>query len=263
MIARFVAFVRRDFRIARTYRAAFVGQIAGTLVFLATFALVAPVVRDDFASRFGSSYLAFAAVGIAISGALLAALDSFSGSVREAQLDGTLEAVFLAPVPHTQLVALLGAWPLAVGFLGAGLTLGVAAAAAGGFHVAVVSLLVTAVLSVGAFGALGLLAAAVVVVAKRGNPVAGALGLAGSVAAGAYVPVETFPRWLQAVAAVNPMTYALDAWRGSLLEAAGLGDLAGPLLVLGAIAAVGLPVAWTVLRRSLDLARTDGTLCVY
>ena len=201
--------------------------------------------------------------GIAVSGALLGALSAFSGSLREAQLDGTLEAVLLAPVAHRRLVALLGAWPLPFGFAGAALTLSIAAGVAGGFHVNAVSLVLVLVLSAGAFGAFGLLAAAVVLVAKRGNPVSGVIGMAGSVAAGAYVPTETFPRWLQVIAGANPMTYALRAWRGALLEGVGPSDLGGPLLVLLALCVAGIPLALMALRRCIDLARSDGTLCVY
>lgn len=214
-----LAFLKRDLRIARTYRAAFFGQLAGVLLFLATFALMSPVVRGDFEGSYGAPYVAYAAVGIAVSGALLGALDAFSGSLREAQLDGTLEAVFLTPAPHTRVVALLGAWPLAVGFAGTALTIAVTAGVSGGFNVHPLTLLIVLALSAGAFGAFGLLAAA------------------------------------------NPMTYALDAWRGALLDGLGPTELLGPLAALLAMCVIGVPPARSVLRRCVDLARTDGTLC--
>lgn len=257
------AFLRRDLRITRTYRAALVGQVAGVLLFLATFGLLSPVVRDDFPERFGTGWLGFVAVGIAVSGVLIAALQSFAAALREGQLDGTLEAMLLAPIPQRRVIALLGAAPLASG-VGFGV-LGLAAAGVAGaeYRVSPLSLALTSVLSLAAFAALGLAGAAAVLVAKRGNPVAGLIGMAGSLAGGAYVPVDTFPGWLQVLAALNPMAYALEAWRGALLDAAPPNDLLGPLLVLASIAAVGIPAAAWLVGRAVDVARVDGTLAAY
>jgi ABC-2 type transport system permease protein len=257
-----VAFVKRDWRIARTYRAAFVGQLAGVLVFLATFGLLSPVVRDDFAGRFGMSYFGFAAVGIAVSGILVGTMSAFSGALREAQLDGTLEAILLAPISHVRLVALLGVWPLLFGFVAGGATLLVAGLAGATFSVQWEALVVVALLSVVAFAGLGLIAAAAVLVVKRGDPVAALVGMVGTLAGGAYVPTSTFPGWLRGVAAVNPMTAALDAWRGALLGGSSAG-LAGPVLGLAALAAVAVPFGWWLCGRAVDVARRDGTLAAY
>ena len=257
------AFLVRDLRIARSYRAAFVGQVVGTLLFLASFAVVAPVVRSDFSSRFGSGYAAFAAVGIAITGVLLSALQAFSESVREAQLEGTLEAILMAPSRRERLVAAMGAYPVVAGLLGASLTLAIAAIFAGDFDVHPVSVVLAAVASLGAFASLGLLAGAAMLIVKRGNPVATIVGMVGAVTGGAYAPVDTFPRWLARVADVNPVTYALEAWRGALLDARSPADLAHPLVVLVGVGIVIGPAAWWCLGRALDVARADGTLGSY
>ena len=50
--------------------------------------------------------------------------------------------------------------------------------------------------------AAGLLSAAGVLLTKRGNPVATIVGMVGSLTAGAYAPVDTFPHWLRWVARV-------------------------------------------------------------
>ena len=258
-----MSFLRRDLRVMRSYRAAMLGQVVGTLLFLASFAVVAPIISDDFGDEYGAGYIAFAAVGIAVTGALLSALQAFSDSVREAQLEGTLEAILMAPVRREAVVAAMGAYPLLAGTVAAGLTLGVAAALVGGFDVHPVSALLALAVSLAAFAALGLLSAAVVLVVKRGNPLATLVGMVGAVTAGAYAPVDTFPGWLQAIAAINPMTYALDAWRSATLLGEGPADVAGDLAVLLVVALVVGPLSWGVLRRAIDVARRDGTLITY
>ena len=138
-----------------------------------------------------------------------------------------------------------------------------AAVAGVGFHINVASLALVVPVSVLAFAGLGLLSAAGVLVVKRGDPVSTVLGLTGALTAGAYAPVSTFPSWLRAIAACNPMTYALDAWRGALLQAKAPNELIGPLLVLTLMSIVALPVARWGLRRALVLARAEGTLASY
>jgi ABC-2 type transport system permease protein len=263
MITRARAFLARDFRVERTYRAAFAGQVLGILMFLATFAVVAPIVRTDFADRFGAGYFAYAAVGVAASGALLAALQAFSGALREAQLEGTLEAMLLAPAPHAQVISLLGVWPLVVSFIASGLTLGAAAAGGAHFSVQPVTLALAMLMSFAAFAGLGLLSAAAVLVAKRGDPIAVLFGMVGALTAGAYAPTSTFPGWLRVVAAVNPMTYGLRAWRGALLAGRGPATVAPDLAVLAVLALVAVPLARIAVRRAIDLARAEGTLGGY
>ena len=48
------AFFVRDVRIMRSYRAALLGQVLGTLLFLASFAVVAPIISDGFADEHGA-----------------------------------------------------------------------------------------------------------------------------------------------------------------------------------------------------------------
>jgi ABC-2 type transport system permease protein len=257
------AFLRRDLQVARSYRIAFISQAVGTILFLAAFAVVTPIVSDDFSSRYGAGYTAYAAVGIAVTGTLLSALQTFAESIREAQLDGTLEVVLMTPASRPSVIAAMGAFPVLAGLVSTALTLILAAVATGDFSIAPLSLVLAALASIAAFSALGLLAGAAMLVVKRGNPVASIVGLLGAIAGGAYAPVDTFPGWLQRIADINPITYALDAWRGALLEGRGPGSIADSLLVLVAIAVAITPLAWHALGKALDLARTDGTLATY
>lgn len=258
-----LAYLRRDLSIERSYRAALAGHLLGGLLFVASFAVVAPVVRDDFAARHGSGYASWAAVGIAVTGLLLSAVQSMSTAVRQAQLEGTLEVQLLAPVTPQRVVSAMGAFPLTVGAGATALTLAVAAASTGAFDVDPLTLLLAATGSVAAFAGLGLASAAAVVVARRGDPVALALAMVGGLSAGAYAPVDTLPGPLQAVAAVNPLTHALEAWRAGLLDGAGPGTVAPALAVLAATAAVALPAGWWLLGRAVGIARSEGLLAGY
>src|SRR3712207_482878 len=55
---------------------------------------------------------------------------------------------------------------------------------------------------------------------------------------GVYYPVDVLPGWMQAIATVSPVTYALEGLRQALLEGAGVAELWGsiwPLLIMGVV----------------------------
>ena len=58
---------------------------------------------------------------------------------------------------------------------------------------------------------------------------------------GAFAPLDTMPRWMEALAALNPVAHAADALRGNVLGTAGFGDTVAALA-----AAVALWVVVTV-----------------
>lgn len=68
---------------------------------------------------------------------------------------------------------------------------------------------------------------------------------------GAVYPIEGFPRWLQAVAAVNPFTYAVHALRSLLLKNSGFAAIGGDLLFLLLFSAVAMTAATMLFRRTL------------
>jgi ABC-type multidrug transport system permease subunit len=65
------------------------------------------------------------------------------------------------------------------------------------------------------------------------------------------------------VANVVPLTYALDAMRGSLLLGKTLSETAPSLLVLAGFCLVLLPVGVVAFGRAVNLARRNGTLVQY
>jgi ABC-2 type transport system permease protein len=55
---------------------------------------------------------------------------------------------------------------------------------------------------------------------------------------GVYYPVDVLPGWMQALATVSPVTYALEGARAALLDGEGITSLWSsiwPLLIIGAI----------------------------
>lgn len=68
---------------------------------------------------------------------------------------------------------------------------------------------------------------------------------------GAIYPIEAFPRWLQAIAKVDPFTFAVHGFKSLLLKETGLSAILPDMLYLSLFAAIALGVATPLFKRTL------------
>jgi ABC-2 type transport system permease protein len=111
-----------------------------------------------------------------------------------------------------------------------------------------------------AFSGLGIFSASYLLLFKRGNPARWFVVGVSSIVGGMLFPVSILPGWLQFVARLNPVTYALDAMRAALLDGANLFAIAKPLLVLLFFAAILLPASGVTFSWALRRTKMTGTL---
>jgi ABC-2 type transport system permease protein len=258
-------FFWRDLSIARTYRTAFVFEAVEALFGVAMFFYVARFVESPqlrHALPHGESYFAFSLIGFVFLDYLNAAMDSFDRSLMEARDSGTLEHLLVTQTSLPVILAGSAIYPFAASTLRIAVYLAWGAALFGfplgaASWAAVVAVLIATLL---AFSGMGILSASYLILFKRGNPAKWFfLGLS-SVAAGMLFPITVLPDWLQVVARLNPVTYALDAMRAALLGGAGFHAVWRPLLVLLLFAAVLLPLSMAVFAWALRRTKTTGTL---
>jgi len=258
-------FFQRDLRIASTYRSPFMLEIVQALFGAALFYYVAEFVNSPelrHALPQGTSYFAYSLVGFVFFDYLSAALDSFDRSLEDARDAGTLEPLLVTQV--TLPVVLMGSavYPfvattlrIAVYITWGALLFGFPLRQAN--WISVIAVLVATLL---AFSGLGVLSGAYLLLFKRGNPSKWFLLGVSSVAGGMLFPVNILPPWLQFVARLNPVTYALEGTRAALLGGASLLAVERPLAVLLLFAAVLLPISITVFGWALRRTKVTGTL---
>jgi ABC-2 type transport system permease protein len=68
---------------------------------------------------------------------------------------------------------------------------------------------------------------------------------------GAVYPQQAFPGWMRAIAAVDPFSYAVHAFKSLLLKSTGLAAVGGDLLYLVAFSVVTMTLATLLFRRTL------------
>jgi ABC-2 type transport system permease protein len=258
-------FFWRDLTIARTYRTVFLLEAVEALFGAAMFYYVARFVDTPELQRAlpqGGSYFAFSLVGFVFLDYLNAALDTFDRSLEEARDSGTLEHLLVTQTSLPVFVAGSAIYPFAATTLR--IVVYVAwGAALFGFPLRAanwLAVLVVLVVTLLAFSGLGILSASYLLLFKRGNPAKWFFLGVSSVAGGMLFPVGILPDWLQVVAHLNPVTYALDAMRAALLGGTGVTALWRPLVILLLFAAALLPISMSVFSWALRRTKITGTL---
>ena len=261
------AFVVRDFRIEVSYKAGFVFRIAAPLVNVAIYYFIARVfgsVAAPYLQLYGGNYFAFVVIGVAFADYLGLGISAIGNSIRDGQVTGTLELMLLSPTRLTTVLLSSTLWSylfasltVAV-YLTAGIMLGMRLDSAN-----VPFALLSLIISVVSFNALGLFAASLIILMKRGDPLGWAIRVTSAVLGGVFYPMNVLPGWLRALAQALPLTHALELMRRSLLNGEGWTELRGEMLTLIGLTALLLPLGLLACALAVRVARTDGSLSHY
>jgi ABC-2 type transport system permease protein len=263
-------FVLRDAKIAFSYRLQAFFQIASLFSIAVTFFFFSVMLRRveggiDTLQKYGGSYFAFAIIGVAVSLAVDASLRIFAMSIRTAQISGTFEAMLTSPAPIGAVVAGSGLYSLGYTLLRAGILIGLGAGVFGmPLHLEdwpAIALIV--VLTLASTLALGVFSAGFIVLFKQGDPLTGAISGLSWLLSGVLYPKEILPGWVQDLAALLPLTHALESLRLALLLGAPIERLWGSIAGLGLFAALGLPISLLWFAWATRRARIAGSLARY
>ncbi|MFL5801373.1 MAG: ABC transporter permease [Roseiflexaceae bacterium] len=261
------AFVVRDFRIETSYKANFAMRTVGVLLNVATFYFIARVfgsVAAPYLQAYGGSYFAFVIIGVAFNNYLGVGISALGESIREGQSTGTLELMLLSPTRLATVLLSSSLWS----YLFAGINVAVYLLAGGALgmqldNANVPFALLSLAVAVLSFNALGMCAASMIILVKRGDPLGWVIRVSSAVIGGVFYPMAVLPGWLRTLAQALPMTHALELLRRSLLNGEGWAELRGELLFLAGLTALLLPLGLLACRLAIRVARTDGSLSHY
>lgn len=258
-------FFWRDLAIARTYRAPFVLEALEALFGAAMFYYMARFVDSPqlrHALPPGISYFAFVLVGWIFFDYLHTSIDTFDQSLEEARDSGTLEQLLITQTSLPVMLAGSALYPFAAALLRIAIYVGWGTALFG-FSLRAANWLAVPVVLLAtllAFSGMGIFSASYVLLFKRGNPAKWLLLSLSNVAGGMFFPISILPGWLQFVARLNPVTYALDGMRAALLSGSSLAGVWRPVASLLLFAVILLPSSMFVFAWALRRTKTTGTL---
>ena len=221
--------------------------------------LVGPRVQDV-----GTDYYTFVMLGVLSLRMLSGGLTGLSEELEETITEGRLEALLVQPVRWRLLPFGLVQWPI-VWRLGNAVLLILLTALLGARYDlsgALPALLVVA-LGLGASTGVGILAAAVKLLARRTEPVITLYVIAVTVLSGVFYPVSSLPAPVQVISYLLPDTYVIAALRKLLMP--GGESLPGPgtgTVIVGLLAfnLMIYPLALWLFGRSLAYGRRMGLL---
>lgn len=261
------AFLRRDFKVASSYRIAFIMQIAMIFVAVPLFFFMGNVVdgaKVKSLESYGGSYFGFLLIGVALLDYLAVSLKSFGNSLRESQLTGTLEIVLLSPTSLIEVLLYSSLWFFLVTSVRFVLYLLVGALFQ--FELGQANL-VSAVLVLGisvlSFIPFGIFTAAIIMIIKRGDALNTMVAGASMFFGGVLYPVTSMPQWMQAIGQLLPFTHALEGMRRAIQTGASVTDLAQTFMVLAAFVVVLMPLSWALFAHAVRSTRISGSLGHY
>ncbi len=202
-------------------------------------------------------------VGALIWNYLSMLFDVLSETVSWERWEGTIEYTFMSPSSRVTHLLGMGFYAVIYGILQTALTLGVCAAF---FRLDLSNanywgaLLVLAVASVSLVG-FGVVAAVLPLLSpEKGQQVSYIVSSVLLLVSGVYYEVDVLPKWMQAIATVSPVTYALQGARAALQEGAGITELWESISVLLVMGVVFVPLGLFVFHLGESYAKRTGKL---
>ncbi len=263
-LRKLLAFLRRDFIEASSYKLNFIYTLGGIVFSSATVYFVGRLVPGGAASLapYGGDYFSFAVVGVAFSGLLGIFQEGPAGMIRSAQVAGTLEALLVTQTSVPQILfgstlysflfaAVRTIIHLSVALFLFGLKLGT---------VNVPAVIAVLVMTSICYLSIGILSACFVLIFKMGNPVSWIFSSISGFLGGMIFPVSVLPPWIRWISPFLPFTHSLEGLRRSMLASASFGEVLPSIAALGAFSAVLLPAGLILFRIALRKAKRDGTL---
>ena len=259
-----LALMRRDYAITRSYRNTFLLELVIGVINILVYFFISRTFRHASTGSLNGapSYFDFAVLGIIVTVVIGATATELAGRVRQEQLAGTLEALFLQPLTTTEVALGLVAIPFIFAMVRAAVYLTVAAVFLG-LHVAHANWLgaaLTLAFTGAAMGAFGIAAGAFVLLVRRGDLFTAMILFAMGFVSGAVFPASVLPGWLQPIGEVVPTRFAFDGLRSSVFQGS---NWVVDALVLALSAIIGVSIAICLFAGALSWSKRRASLAQY
>ncbi|MDV2496320.1 MAG: ABC transporter permease [bacterium] len=262
------AFLKKDFLIDSSYIYSFGSNILGVAISMATFFFIDRLFGNRLVGHlqpFGVAFFPYVLLNMAFFNYVGTSLSGVAGRLSSERYMGTLEALLVTPTPLATIVLSANLWNFCIATFDMALYLLVGALLFG-VDFSSVNLVTAGCmlgLTVVAFSCLGTLDACFVLVFQRGNPFAWLAGSLLGLVGGVYVPVSVLPDWLQLLARVNPVTYAVEGMQRAVYQGASLRDVGPNAIILGLFVLLLIPISYGALAWSFRQAKINGSLTHY
>lgn len=262
------AFIHRDFIEATSYKADFFFQFFLIFISVLVFYFLSKLFGSavvSYLEPYGGDYFSFVLIGVAFTNYLETSLQSFSKSIRDAQMMGTLEAILVTQteIPTIIISSSFYSFIWTSFHVIVYLLLGVFLFNVNISQANVLGALVILLLTITTFSSIGIISASFIMVLKKGDPIASLFTGLSLFLGGVYYPITVLPSWLRKFSYLIPLTYSLEGMRGALLMGCSFTALGPNILGLGIFSLVMVPLSILSFRFAVNRAKRDGSLTHY
>jgi len=262
-----LAFLRRDFQIATSYQLNFILTSVNSLLIIFLFFFISKLVAPSHSgiARYGKDFFSYIIIGYAFFEYFQMLLRTFSSSIQNEQITGSLEAMLSTQTSPRVCILLSSFYSILISLIQL-VVIFTAGVFFFGFSINdlnIFAFLIIFILSIIIFVSFGILSASFIIVLKKGDPISWVIAGTNFILGGAFFPVSIMPEFLQAVSKIMPATYILDALRLTILKNYDLTMVSRQAVILLAISIILLPVSLKILTAAINKAKKDGTLTQY
>jgi ABC-2 type transport system permease protein len=267
-LGKLLAFIRRDLKIALSYRMAVFGGLIAACAQALVFSFVGKLVDPSRLPTFGgthATYLEFVTIGIGLNMIVLLLVHQLATAIRTEQMIGTLESLLVTPTKPMIIQIGSAAFELVYIPLKMGLFVGLISVLFG-LHFHSSGIVPSTVLMLGFLPflwGLGLLSSAAILTFRRGAGVVTTGGTVLGLASGAFFPLALLPHWLALIAAANPLAIAIHGLREALIGGSGWASIGSDLAILLPFSIAAMAAGVLAFRAALARERRNGTLGLY
>jgi len=261
------AMIRAAWLTETSYRMNMVFSLASLLTMVVPLYFVASALQSTMATRISaesSQYFAFVLVGATIYTFVAACTSALPSALASAIGKGTFEAFLGTPTNWGTLFVGMSGYNILWALVRATvmMAIGVAFGARIAFY-GLVPLTLIVFLLVLAYGAVGLIGAALLLRYRTTGPLLNGVLTGSALLGGVYYPTYVIPSWLQQVSKAMPLSYGLRAARRVALLGQPLHAVSHDVILLALYVTALLPAGILCVCISLRYARKSGTLGHY
>lgn len=268
MLRQALAFLKKDFLIESSYKLSFLFNIFAVLISILSYFFIDKLFGHrmvDYLEEFGVNYFSYVLLGMAFFSYIGVGLGSFSNRIHTEQMQGTLEAILLTPTKISTILFSMALWNLlfATVDMAIYITLGIFLFKIDFANINILSTFLILLLTITSFSSLGIISASFIMVFKRGNPLGWVISSLEGLIGGVYFPITVMPVWLQYVARLLPITYAIRAIQLAVYRGFTVTQLVKEIGFLLLFSCILLPLSFASFKYALKKARRQGSLLQY
>jgi ABC-2 type transport system permease protein len=264
MFSQLLAFLKKDYLSESSYKLSFAFRFFGIFFSVLSFFFISRLIPGQGVSDYGGDYFSFVLIGLALSNFIGLGIGQFSGIIRHMQTTGTIETVLSSRTKISTVLIGSSLWTYLITLINTAVYFVLGIFFFGmKLNVNITATIMILILNSICFSAIGIAAAAMILVFKQGNPITWVFDKLSGLLGGVLYPITIMPIWLQTMAWFLPITHALRAMRHAVIQGYSLMALSSDILFLLVFALASVPVSLIIFKFALKKAKRDGSLVKY